>query len=535
MIKPRLRLYVCASAVAVALGGNVLTQAAGPREFLSRLWNREPVTNKQQDESSSLNPFRWFRKSSDRAVVKVSDGGRSVTSERPDLVADPFLAEGGPNLNPPLSESSRRVIVRPRPSQRTYNQANRTPKGKTEARRVVANLERSTPAPRRSPRITTTPTRQVAASQPAQGSNFVDGFDGEFQKLVQEVVDESREKKETGPPNLPDDLGAMSGSPASVQLTEAPSEDSEDPKWESAELPDKNAQSTVSNLIKESRQALDASVLAGNASSQAGSPGIEFRPEMLPDQSPTDSELIVPSSVVPERSLFTTSDNWLNRGRADFQAAMKQTDDAKLQPIVRVVPGSRGRGVVIESGQWSPIRPRVSSNVAPARSVPDTSQFKRMSFEGAESSTDSETVLALANENQTNNLKPEKPDAAAEQASPLLPPMIVGASTTADETSSNDFPMMMIPDGRTGKSVEAISSVAEKPVAPAPPQTKPNAFQMDWPDESEIAPAPESSGFPWMAGAFFALIAGAASLFFRSNRQGRAFGVTGTPTETENS
>ena len=117
MIRPRLRLYVCASTVAVTLGGAVLTQAAGPGEFISRLWKRDPAP--QKEEAHSLNPFKFLRReNSDSTVrrIKVSDGGRSVVSQRPKLVNDPFLTERAPLASTPAASGSKGIIADSRTS-----------------------------------------------------------------------------------------------------------------------------------------------------------------------------------------------------------------------------------------------------------------------------------------------------------------------------------------------------------------------------------------------------------------------------------
>jgi hypothetical protein len=571
MIKPRLRLYVCASAVAVSLGGSVLTQAAGPGEFISRLWKREPAPKKEV--ASGFSPFRWLKRDESGTTassVKVSDGGRQVIAERPQLVSDPFLAEQlrTGTAHEPASATSKGVIVRPQPRsyQRpaplttapTLDLSSRT---ESEIRERVPETGRAQLPELQSKvasQVATSTTQSPASTRPAGNGEFVDGFDGEFQKLFKEVIDESRQEKER--PTSPDSSVAGFEPSTSENLPDAELPTLNSEQQDFAEFVQERRQASVSDLIQQSRDRLDSSVLArqmranggvqqpvadsqlleqtsvsaashsasrrsvaGNGSSEEA----DLRAPRLQNQAAQSvNQLIVPSEMVPERKLFSTSEEWLDRGQLNQNKPAAQTSAPDLQPVVRVVPGNRGNGVVIESGQWSPIRSRVTPNAAPARSVPDTSQFRRLSFEGADGTPQGGTVQAIGESTD------ETSGAQSGQSSRSNPALSVPSALENGASFRNDMPMMMVPDGRTGQSMDAAELGAALAVAPEPPQMNQTVFE--WPDESEIAASAPDNGVSWGTTAFcLAIAAGVASMFFRRKSQDGAFGMIGTSTRSE--
>ncbi|MFT5324080.1 MAG: hypothetical protein ACI8P0_001940 [Planctomycetaceae bacterium] len=594
MIRPRLRLYVCASAVAVTLSGAVLTQAAGPGEFISNLWNRKPAPKKEV--ARSLNPFKWLsREKSDSTVrrVEVSDGGESVVSQRPELVRDPFLTERLPRTDTPGAPGSKGVIVRPQPRQRPVtNQTvdlesalrERKSSGSADnvGRRGIAGAP-TADASNRATAVAQQPLPEVktAPQRPTGNGQFVNGFDSEFQKLFKEVIEESRQSKaKAATPRLPDEAVADFKPPGAASLPEVVTTDTDYLKNDFAEIAKERGSSNVDQLIEQSRRQMDSSLLARRASddrsSRQSTPGrsvsepandsstglsavshsdsnsgaattspvattgseSQFMLQMLPDRTPpqTVNDLVVPSSKVPERQLFTDSDGWMNRGDLERPAAPQNAPAPDLQPVVRVVPGHRGAGVVIESGQWSPVQPRVSSNVAPARSVPDTSQFRRLSFEGANASAPGGAVQAISDGSQDQaSLSTNSPHAG--QSTMMIPASSddtvssVPSSLTADTDSSDEL-AMIIPDSRTGQSLDAAKLGAAFDAAPAPPRISEPVFE--WPDETEVAAEAASGGFSWGATLFFlTLVGGSIGLFFRRKAQDGVFGITGTGTESE--
>lgn len=593
MIRPRLRLYVCASTVAVSLGGAVLTQAAGPGEFISKLWKRDPAPKKE--DAPSLNPFKFLRReSSDSTVrhVKVSDGGRSVISQRPELANDPFLIERLPQTNTPTEPGSKGVIVRPQPRQSLANTQQRDP-GPTATERnsqeAASNVNRTrytnsatAGVSNRAAEVAqqSLPEMNTVDASPTGNEQFVNGFDSEFQKLFKEVIEESRQSKVSAPtPRLPDEVVADFAPTSAAALPEVITSDADDLKKDLAEFAQERNRIGIDDQIRESRNQMESSVLARRANgdrrsqpSDAGRPvsqqdntpqtsvsalahsdsertttttlpdsGAGFIPHTLPDRLPpqTVNQLVVPSSMVPERRMFTTSDGWMNRGELQRQAAAENAPPADLQPVVRVVPGHRGAGVVIETGQWSPIQPRVSSNVAPARSVPDTSQFRRLSFNGVDASTNDGAIQAIGNGSPNgDDLSTNSPHVGQYSgSSALIIPTMSDMTSTAPpalttSTDSGEELAMIIPDSRTGQSLDAAELGAAFATAPAPPQSGESGFE--WPDETEVAAEASSGGFAWGATVFFLAIAGGViGLFFRRKAQDSAFGTTGTGTRSE--
>ena len=606
MIRPRLRLYVCASAVAVTLGGAVLTQAAGPGEFISRLWKRDPAPKKE--EAPSLNPFGFLRRDNSESTarsVKVSDGGRSVVSQRPELVSDPFLAERLPQANTPTASGNKGIIVRPEPRQSpaTTQTVERDPSAtKRNSRYAASNADFPQLPDSSSTRATSRavadaqrslPERTAGASPPAGNNQFVNDFDSEFQKLFKEVIEESRQSKAlAATPRLPDEVVADFAPAGAASLPEVVTSDAEALKKDFAEFAQERSRTEIDSLIRESRNQMESSALARRANSDrllpplssgqlvsqqasnsqqgsqqgsnptssvsavahsdavrtttaASSPESEagFIPQVLPDRLPlqTSNELVVPSSMVPDGRLFTTSDGWLNRDESNHPAVAENAPHTELQPVVRVSPGHRGAGVIIESSQWSPIQPRVTSNVAPARSVPDTSQFRRLSFEGVDASSSSGAVQAIGNEspNRSSLSTSTRHNGQYSDNSVLILPAMSdttsttpSASTSTTSTADGSELAMIIPDSRTGQSLDAANLGAAFATAPAPPQI--SEFDFDWPDETELAAETPNSGFSWGATMFFLAIAGGViGLFISRKAQGSTFGVTGTGTRSE--
>lgn len=589
MIKPRLRLYVCASAVVVTLGGAVLTEAAGPGEFISRLWKREPAPKKEV--TSGFSPFKWLRREKAEASahrIRVSDHGRHVVSERPSLVSDPFLSEQAPiaaRTNQTTKPASKKVIVRPQPrkkpattqtvdlspptsSGRPYQQADSV--GRTRVADVAQGNSQNraaTVTQQSLPEVQTTIAPEPRRGQQPGSRQFVSGFDSEFQKLFKEVIEESRQTKgDTSTPRLPDEVGADAASPGIARLSDAATSRSDAQPKDFADFAQERNAAEVDNLIQESRNQMESSVLARQAvrdrvttnvagvshsdsnptapmlgaTADSGVSGSAFMPQRLPDRVPqTVNQLIVPSSIVPERQLFTTSEGWINRGELERQAAEEAAPGPDLQPVVRVVPGDRGAGVVIKSGQWSPIQPRVLSNVAPAQSVPDTSQFRRLSFEGADASVETGAIQAIGDSVQHQSepsINTPHAGQHSDHSAFMIPATPDGTSPVPPALStveeSDGEIAMIIPDSRTGRTLDAAELGAELAVAPAPPQA--SQLFNDWPDESDVAAESPSGGFSWGATFFFLVLTGGViGLFFRRKAQGGAFVMTGTDTESE--
>lgn len=598
MIKPRLRLYVCASAVAVTLGGSMLTHAAGPGEFISRLWKRDAAPRKEVQ--SGFSPFRWLkRRESDSVVghVKVSDGGRRVVSERPGLVSDPFLAEqqrqAAPATTPATSpagnsESPSRIIVRPTPRSRDQQQAAelvladkpatapRLPNDGQPGRAAISDARSDRLPELRTGETSDRPAgRHVRPSAPRPGNRdgFVENFDSEFQRLFAEVIEESRQQKEQlSSPKLPDDVVADFGAKTEETASKDafPMVDRRQP--DVAEFTPERSRESLDELIRQSRSQMESSVLAQQAGTEQpvlqSSQGMTGRNSVVAARSgvsavshsasrvrpsdheiqtnggfqqgrpsagrrETDHQLIVPSSMVPDGRLFTPSIQPINQDSGHAHSVQRQEKPPALQPVVRVVPGDRGNGVTIDSGRTAPARPRVSSNVAPTRSVPDTSPFRRLSFEGTTTEDEGGIIQSINNDSQTS-LPPSAPDAdrMTNGTAFFQPELSSGDIAGSEGHAVGDIPLMMIPDNQAASSMDAAELGASLAAVPGPPVERQMVFE--WPDESEIGPSESARGGNWGFTLFcLAIVAGAVSVFFRRKSQAGAIGMIGTGTESE--
>lgn len=594
MIKPRLRLYVCASAVAVTLGGSMLTHAAGPGEFISRLWKRDAAPRKEVQ--SGFSPFRWLkRRDSDSSVghVKVSDGGRRVVSERPGLVSDPFLAEQQSQTAPAAtpatspaekSESPSRIIVRPTPRSRDQQMAKRVIVEKpATAPRLPIDSQPGRAEVRRE-RLPELPTGETSdrpagrhvrpsAPRPGERDGFVENFDSEFQRLFREVIEESRQQKEQlSSPKLPDNVVADFGAATDETAPNDASSMVDRRQPDVAELAPERSRESLDELIRQSRSQMESSVLAQQAGPETPVPrssqkmpernsvaaarsgvsavshsasrvrssdhDIQTNGGFQPGQPSaarmeTSHQLIVPSSMVPDGRLFTPSIQPINQDSGQSHSVQRQEVPPALQPVVRVVPGDRGNGVTIDSGRTAPARPRVSSNVAPTRSVPDTTQFRRLSFEGT-ATEDAGAIIQSINDDSQTSLAPEAPDAdrLTNGTAFFQPELSASDITESKGHAPGDISLMMIPDNQVASSMDAAELGASLAAVPGPPVERQTVFE--WPDESELGPSESARGSNWGFTLFcLVAVAGVVSVFFRRKSQARAIGMIGTGTESE--
>ena len=573
----------------------MLTQAAGPGDFLSKLWKRDAVPKKIT--YGALNPFNWLHRETSTMAsgrVRISDGGQHVTSERPELVRDPFLATGSSNQTAPMI--TRRQLVARNEQVNDSDVAETLATGTPMERSGnVAESQRVNSVPVAQPPHGGSSIPDSASPRSASGSQFVGDFDGNFQRLVQSVVAESRiEKSASAAPQLPDgiELGSRAGRESSdVSLSLTPSAQPSQSVSESSaveerpEFPDFSSQQSrqaVSELIQQSRRELDSSVLASRTAVEDASrraAGIQRLPDRLePGRPVTDqgsvsaashvhsartlaennsrleagvtptrlsnqrgeilNSHVVPSELLPRRSFYTTSENWLNRNAIPGGNASVEGISGDSQSDIRVVPGSAGGGVVIESGQSSPIRPRVISNGAPIRAVPDTSQFRRLSFEGSKGERQGGAVQAIAQDRQYQ--QPGERSAVERPSISPSPPSnsFLPSMRLPGGESANDALMFPETDGSLSnarnESDHDVAQVAALNDAPSPPKLSP--ARIDWPNDSEIAPTTSSGSFSWGTAAICLILFSTVSgLFLRRRRQAGTVGIIGTSGDSENS
>ncbi|MBI1313875.1 hypothetical protein GC176_21490 [bacterium] len=169
------------------------------------------------------------------------------------------------------------------------------------------------------------------------------------------------------------------------------------------------------------------------------------------------------------------------------QQAAGAAPSSTAGPIIN--PGPVGSGVVIDGSQYSVVRPRVTSNAAPSISVPDNSEFRRLSYE--------RRADELAG--QVERL------ATADSPGPLL--IIPGE------------PLPQAKDAVPPPEAPEIAYTTAPPVMDAP---------IDWPDETDLAPAePKTGGTSWGLIIFcLALLTAGGHIAVCRFRQSRTAGST---------
>lgn len=614
MIRPRFRRLVCTSVAAASLaGGAVFTQAAGPGELLSRLWKREPAPAVKKESGSRL--FRWFRRGGNEAApgrVRISDGGNRVTSNRPELVQDPFLAAPGPGViasqkyqesgRAPRSVQSDRVQSGGRLPEAAISSSGYSGNGQRATKALSESsqqkVSRTVAQGQQNQRSASTATSVAERPVPAgDNTRFAPGFDAEFQKLVNSVLSESPtehgKEQQNAAPRLPgrSDLAASADSAATehsegspqlqigtfqssdADVAEAAVDSKESQRDDFAKFAQELKQRPVGDLIEESRREMDSSPLARRASgelsvssqlartasqqphvsqngvSAASHSGVGqgdqdevslarggHAPQRLPDVGrPSGSGLIVSTTDVPKQRLYTSSEAWLNRSQ--MRHSSQQEGSARSgraagsgSAYMEVVPGLPGGGVIIDSGHSSTSRPRVTSNGAPSRSVPDTTRFRRLAFQGVVEGEHDSAVLALAEKPAPSGL----PSAAGRSDTSVAAIPAFGSNPLEARSGSADMsPMLIIPDGRTGDSVEIATERSPFDVAAAPPA---EPATIPWPDEAEIAPVQEGGGGSWTIAAIcLALLGAGIGLLVRRKSHADTIIPIGSGSEVENS
>lgn len=167
---------------------------------------------------------------------------------------------------------------------------------------------------------------------------------------------------------------------------------------------------------------------------------------------------------------------------------------------VRIVPGDSGTGVIIESHQSSKVEPRVTSNGAPSRVLPDNGRVRRLSYQDAS-------------------------DVRSDRTSP-------GHRHEAAGLRDNDAPELVFPDeqaGRTLPSVEGADQHGNTPSGVFSP-----TGELEWLDQPSLTAADSDEGFPWAnAGICLALFAVAGALLMRKSRLPDLFAIFGTRSHTD--
>lgn len=394
----RNRKLICAAAVvlAIALGTTVLTEAAGPREFVSGLWKKRPTVKKVSE--SRLNPRNWMTRFSDRATgsshvndrvggVTVSgNDGTANTSVRPDLYQDPFaVSETVSDTEDAGLSVAQKSSPTAAPSPRQRREASRqsTIPERRERENATRNVARrdgtGSSAPvlpdglqgesDRSEPIDGGPVS--AFLRPDSGNQFAPGFDSEFQRVVESVIRETDSPRpETKPSTrVMSGAGDVRGPVLAPQLPDHATGDNQETLLSGND---------VGQLIDRSRRNM-ATTLAVPTERQESPqihshPGQPQRPVSLTDGTAPLLGGGHPAMLVPT---------------SEGDSASSTSRRLQHQPDLRH-EFSTGHSVPQRAEQLSPfggpVRPRVVSNGAPTHSVPNNPRHERISYSAEEES-----------------------------------------------------------------------------------------------------------------------------------------------------
>ena len=392
----RNRKLLCAAFVVltIASGTAVLTEAAGPREFVSGLWKKRPTLKKVSE--SRINPRNWITRFSDRATGPsgvsdlvgrgtVSDkDGSADSSVRPDLYQDPFAVAGGvTEIENSGTSIAQKSSPKAAPSPRQRREASRQSTIPSRAREATREMARRDRAENSAPVLPDGLTSESpvdggqdsgpvsALLQPDSGNQFAPGFDSEFQRVVQSVIRETdTPRTETKPSTR-----AMSGADdvrGPVLAPQLPEHATAGQKETLLSTDD------VGQLIDRSRRDM-ATTLAVPTERQEfpqmhSHPGQPQRPVSLTDGTAPLLSGGHPAMLVPT---------------SEGEAALPTSERRQHQPDLRH-EFSTGRSVPQRAEQLSPfggpVRPRVVSNGAPTHSVPNNPRHERISYSSEEES-----------------------------------------------------------------------------------------------------------------------------------------------------
>ena len=379
---------ICAVAAVlmIAIGTSVLSEAAGPREFVSELWKKRPRL--QGASESKLNPRNWIRRNTGPiGTRRVGDAGWGAdnptdggadSSTRPDMYQDPFavsgpVAETADSSTAVTQKSSPAAALSPR-QRREAGRRLAVPSGRDDASRNVArrNVAKSTSPvlPDGLQSDSRTPENgsqksglDSALLQPEPGNQFAPGFDSEFQRVVQSVIREA----ETPRPETKPSTRSMAGVDDARRPVVAPL------------LPDHAKGNQLESLlsVKDVDQLIDCSRRDMTTTMDVS---VE-RQESLQIHSPTEQPQRPVSLADGASSLLSGDQRTILVQNTDAESALPKPGQG--QPSLQ--DGfSTGRSALQRPERLSPlsrsVRPRVVSNEAPPYSVPNNSRHERVSY-----------------------------------------------------------------------------------------------------------------------------------------------------------
>ena len=344
-----------------------------------------------------------------------------------------------------------------------------------QAARPSAPQKESAPAlPVGRPVAATKTNLKQRPTAPTAGTNqFVGGFDAEFSRLVQSVIVETKPGTVSAPvPRLPEDSAVRqpSASPPpgfadQQQLGFGTAETEADflplmpPRTNQennsvanrtpAVTPSKSGEYSTEDELREfarygrklTGQSIDE-VIQDSRDRLAGTPLATMR------RNPGDSQLTGGQDTGSQVRQIESS------GMADDSNRERELEMLQA-PMMQITPRRAGSGVIVSSRQSRPVRPRVTSNGAPRRSVPNNSGVERLSYQTDE-------ILADGSLGQPG------------EGPMLLPP--------EDGANGQQF---------FERADDHAASLAAADEATMPP------IKFQFPTETEAAPSESSSGIGW--------------------------------------
>jgi hypothetical protein len=533
---------IAATCVALVLCGAVLSQAAGPREFLSGIWKKRPRVSETR-----MNPKKWFKKDRQEEAKPLDSTGRvkrdALSSIRQSLNNDPFragdptrlqrLVTDSPTENhqrPAAVQPNRQLELDPSPLTNSQSPSPRRTADRSESRLqesfdsvLEARSARSSVAKQRPSEVEEREyspafeamVQQLIADRKAGASprrdrpipnatlppSVFDRADNGNAELVQESQRQAANNRRSAPQfeSLElDNLGLAAQAPApSMQINPGPlpgqntnrsrvNQFTTTDRNRSNEYPVENEkQPQFAN--EWSQESVNELVNRSRREMQTGISEPDPRPNLQTvgrsnQQENNDNRLRLLGQDPPlvlSPQLPQEDHQYVNqRKRGQFQVAQDPPLDRTTNSRNQSSERSRNQS---PTNDYKPmiITPRVMSNQAPKLSIPNNNQYRRLSYE--ESASNKQGIKQPAQEKQQPMMIPH-----AGQREAVRPD--VRKTEAQNELAENAL----------------LASESPKAITMAP---------VNWDDAADIV-APTSASLPWLMMATIAASTAAIISFF---------------------
>lgn len=412
--------------------------------------------------------------------------GAELPSNRAPLAVEENVAEAPAPANSIASAAqapeptARRRPVQSRPDPRavadSIHRAPRLPDLGGTAEPVADQTDRFAPSPEDLPfrqpvTAKTQPRPKPRATAPAApqtgGNQFVNGFDAEFSRLVQSVIAETESETVSAPvPRFPENTSAILPSDALAPSFMAPDRSADEQAGLVTLMPQSDGNSSVANRTPPATPAKPGEFSTQDELQEFARYGRQLTGQSIEEVIEDSRQRMADTPLATRRNSGNgqlTAGQYTGPQVRQIESAAPPAGigrDEQLEmlqaPMMQITPGRAGSGVVVNAPRSRPVRPRVTSNGAPRRSVPSTSSVERLSYQTDE-------LLADGSMGQ--------PD---------------------------DAPMMLpAEDGLNGQQfLDRADNVAADPAAAEEATMPPINFQ--FPTETEAAPSEGSSGIGWV-------------------------------------